>query len=140
MPEDVIEHRTQGVRLDGVQDIATLRVAGNLTDVKDGLNIAVVPSFLERVHRGIFQRERGEPRHDRVRQRIDGLSTRIGQFFSAAANRFDHRIETQMPPQPGHRSSFYGEKTAAILGAPFLGSSLGDRPDEQSSLPIFASP
>jgi len=59
-----------------------MRVAGDVFDVVDGLEVLVVSPLVESQQRGVFEREHGEGRHQGVRQRDLGVGrSMVGQLL-----------------------------------------------------------
>ena len=80
-----------------VENLPHLRVAGNLSDAEQRLQVPIAATVVEGQQRGVLQREQGEGRHQRVGQgnRRAG-SPRIGDLGEAAANQGIEGIRRQV--------------------------------------------
>lgn len=97
LTEDVAEGVPQTLGGHFVENLPHLRVAGNLSDAEQRLEVPIAAALVEGQQRGILQREHGEGRHQRVGQgnRRRG-SPRIGYPGKAAADQGIEGIRRQV--------------------------------------------
>src|SRR6266568_3695949 len=97
LPKDAREHRAEPLGGDRVKDFAHVRVARDLLNAVDGVQIALGPLLVKSQERGRFEGEHGKGRPERIRSGNLGLAnTVIWQAGKAAVHQAKERIGGQM--------------------------------------------
>jgi hypothetical protein len=97
LAEDVAISRPQVLGVHRVENLPHPRVAGNLADAEQGIQIGIAATVVEGQQRGVLQREHGEGRHQGVGQGNRRIGApRIGDLGETAANQGIEGIRRQV--------------------------------------------
>ena len=113
LPKHVTKGRPQVLGGQGVEDLPRLRVAGNLPDAEQRLQVGIATPLVEGQQRRVLQREHGEGRQQRVPQRNGWLELpMVGDSGEALAQQRIQGIGRQLLanlPGTGRRGEDHGD-------------------------------
>ena len=93
LPKDALEHGTERLRRNRIEDLAQLRIARNAPNAADGAQIAVCPVLIKGEQRRRLKGKHGESRHERIGEGYLCLgSAMIMEVGEAGSNQLKERI------------------------------------------------
>jgi len=106
LSKDIVKHRPEQIRFERIENRSHLRVARNVEDAKQVLDILVVATFLKEQQRRIFQSEQRDGGHHGIGHGVlaIGFVARLRKLLGSQANLPNERIQGKMFPSLGRNS------------------------------------